>query len=183
MPETDVAPLVAWSLQQDDGALLLYEFDQSTGRLQLNGEVEYVDSRAAHVLGVLLRHADSPVTNDDFLESGLQTKGGGAVRKAMDTLQKSHIVGKHILQIGNNKNAIYSLITNPNDTKLLEERMQNIRETLFMERDPNDPTRLIERNSKDARHYRETIRKLGVITAGIAGAATIYSVVRRIHKK
>ncbi len=172
MPETDVAPLVAWSLQQEDGALLLYEFDQSTGRLQLNGEVEYVDSRVANVLGVLLRHADSPVTSDDFLEAGLQTKGGGAVRKAMDTLQKSHIVGKHILQVGQNKHAVYSLLTNPTDTRTLVTRMQDMHESLYGSGD-----------TKEATRHKETIKKLGVVSAGLVGAATVYSVVRRIHKK
>lgn len=172
MPETDAAPLVAWSLQQDDGAFLLYEFDESLGRLQLNGEVEYVDSRAASILGVLLRHADSPVTSDDFLEAGVQTKGGGSVRKAMDTLQKSHIVGRHILQVGTNKHAVYSLLTNPTDTGTLVARMQDMHDTLFTGSE-----------SKEAGRNKETIKKLSIVSAGLVGAATVYSVVKRIHRK
>ncbi len=172
MPETDVVPLVAWSLQQNDGALLLYEFDQSTGRLQLNGEVEYVDSRVANVLGVLLRHADSPVTSDDFLEAGMQTKGGGAVRKAMDTLQKSHIVGKHILQVGHNKHAVYSLLTNPTDTGTLVARMQDMHEMLYGGGE-----------TKEASRHKDAIKKLGAISAGLVGVATAYTVVRKIHKR
>ena len=172
MPETDTVSPIAWSLQQDNGAMLLYEFDQSTGRLQLNGEVEYVDDRAAKVLGVLLRHPDAPVTNDDFLEAGMQTKGGGTVRKAMNTLQKSHIVGKHILQVGQNKHAVYSLLTNPHDTGTLVARMQDMHEMLYG-----------EGGTKDASRHKDAIKKLGAVSAGLVGAATVYTVVRKIHKR
>ena len=162
----------SWTLFEE-GQLQQYEFSQDTGLLTLNHESTQLSSSATLVLGVLLAHADSPVTSDDFLEAGLQTRGGGALRKTIKDLNHHEVVGRHILHIGENKRSVYGFSTNPYDFDLLYKRMAYIHTELY----EGDDTQVAMRHS-------ESMKKISVIM-GIAATASVagFAVVKYVHKR
>jgi hypothetical protein len=120
MPEQAI---FTWSIADAESNLNNYCYHAATGRLQCNDATEYLAGPASLVLSVLLSHPDAPVTNDDFLEAGLQTKGGGVVKKAIRDLEKNTSIAPHIVQVGANKSAVYAFLTNPSDVELYKSRL------------------------------------------------------------
>jgi hypothetical protein len=162
----------SWSLATRDGAIELMRFDEAAHTLQQNGTVATLEPHAAKVLGVLLRHPDAPVTTDDFLEAGLQTKGGGTVKKALKVLQRHPLAGRHVLQIGENASAVYAFITNPDDAQLLTGRMQEMHDELY----GGDQTMEAEKSNR-------RLRKAMALAGAIGSAAAGYMIVRHVHRK
>jgi|JI10StandDraft_1071094.scaffolds.fasta_scaffold366204_2 hypothetical protein len=162
----------SWTLLEH-GQLQKYEFSQDSGLLTRNHETSLLTTPASLVLGVLLTHADAPVTSDDFLEAGLQTRGGGALRKTVKDLINHDVVGRHILQVGENKRSVYGFSTNPYDLDLLYRRMDYMHAQLYKGDD-----------SDTARRHSELVKKLGVVV-GVAAAASVagFAVVKYVHKR
>jgi hypothetical protein len=161
-----------WQIQNDD-TLQDFRFNEQIGVLQCNGSSEALTAPASAVLGVLLAHADAPVTPEDFFEAQVETRGGTA-KKAIRELKSHELIGHHILQVGTNKRAVYSFLTNPVDADLLLDRMNHVHDILY-KMTPDTDT---------AKKHADTIIKVGKVATAIAAAATTaYVVVKHVRKR
>ena len=174
-----------WALQQE-GQTVYYRFDERIGVLQRNNESSTIPLPSAQVLGVLLSHADSPVTPEDVYESMNSLQSPRSINKSINELKRHPAIGEHILQVGNNKQAVYSFLTSPQDSELLLTRMNHVHEQMYGEEiiDENGNRIVVIKRTSEAEMYKHKIQKVAAAAAALATAVTVtYAVVRHVRKK
>ena len=160
-----------WTLVQGDRVELI-RYDVDAARLQVNGELSMLTPRAAQLFRVMLRHPDTPLTSDDFHEDGIPAKGGQTIRAGMKDLKKDPLTGRHVLQVGENAQAVYGFITNPDDVSLFKARLEDIHNELYGGHE-----------GREAQRSHRRLAKVASLAAGVGAAAAGYVVFRKVHRK
>ena len=124
---------------------------------------------------------------EDMYESNSGVRNSRILKKAMNELKGHPFVGGQILQVGDNKRAIYSFLTSPQESELLLRRMKDVHKQIYgreLTHETDTQPQDIENDTLEAKRHAHMITKVATAAAALATTASVtYVVLRHVRKK